>query len=87
MGRAHFAKVELTENEIVVRIPFRQEITIVPKREGLTRRQKEVLEALGPSRTRTDKEIARALGVTVGTVKFHIAELLRKFGVATRHEL
>jgi DNA-binding NarL/FixJ family response regulator len=87
MPRTRYAKVEISENEIVVRIPFRQEIDIIPHREELTRREKEVLEALGPNRTRSDKEIAQTLGIGVRTVKFHMQELLRKFGVKSRQEL
>ena len=47
----------------------------------LTRRQEECLRL---SATMTDKEIARALGISENTVDKHFREILRKFGVSTR---
>lgn len=47
----------------------------------LTRRQEECLRL---SATMTDKEIARALGISENTVDKHFREILRKFGVPTR---
>ncbi|WP_420470565.1 LuxR C-terminal-related transcriptional regulator [Brevundimonas sp. FT23042] len=49
--------------------------------ERLTRRQEECLRL---SATMTDKEIARALGISENTVDKHFREVLRKFGVSTR---
>jgi DNA-binding CsgD family transcriptional regulator len=47
----------------------------------LTKRQEECLRL---SATMTDKEIARALGISENTVDKHFREILRKFGVNTR---
>ncbi|RZJ32048.1 MAG: LuxR family transcriptional regulator [Brevundimonas sp.] len=47
----------------------------------LTKRQEECLRL---SATMTDKEIARALGISENTVDKHFREVLRKFGVSSR---
>lgn len=49
---------------------------------ALTRRQREVLECLVAGRS--NKEIARTLDLGEGTVKVHVAALLRALGVANR---
>jgi DNA-binding NarL/FixJ family response regulator len=50
----------------------------------LTPREIEVLGALGNGMT--NKEVARLLGISPHTVKFHIESLFRKLGVASRAE-
>lgn len=52
--------------------------------EGLTRRQREVLEAL--ARGRLNKQMAYELSLTERTVKMHRAALLRALGVKTAAE-
>lgn len=49
--------------------------------EGLTRRQRQILEAL--AKGRLNKQIAFELGLTERTVKMHRAAMLRALGVAT----
>jgi DNA-binding NarL/FixJ family response regulator len=49
----------------------------------LTRREREVYPLLSKS----NKEIASALGIEVRTVRFHVENILRKFGVASRIEI
>lgn len=51
----------------------------------ITERQEEVLELV--LKGASSKEIARNLGITVQTVKNHIAELLKVFGCETRYKL
>lgn len=51
---------------------------------SLTERQREVLELIKAGRS--NKEIARELKLGLGTVKIHVAGLLRGLGVATRAE-
>ena len=50
----------------------------------LTSREQEVLQLLAAGAT--NKVIARQLDVSVHTVKFHVASLLRKLGASTRLE-
>jgi predicted ATPase/class 3 adenylate cyclase/DNA-binding CsgD family transcriptional regulator len=56
----------------------------LPER-GVTRKEAEVLDALGEHLT--NAEIASRLYVSERTVESHVSSLLRKFGVANRHEL
>jgi DNA-binding NarL/FixJ family response regulator len=57
----------------------------LPNQVGLTRRERDVLEAL--LHNLTNKEISVALGLTERTVKFHVSSLLAKFKVCNRQEL
>lgn len=52
---------------------------------ALTRRQEEVASLV--TRGLTNPEIARALGVAVGTAKKHVRDLFSRLGVASRAEL
>lgn len=51
---------------------------------GITAREREVLQLLAAGRS--NKEIARHLGVSPNTVKTHVARLFAKLGVARRTE-
>jgi DNA-binding NarL/FixJ family response regulator len=53
-------------------------------RSKLTDRQKDVLRLL--ARGRTNKDIARQLGLSESTAKFHVASLLRTLGAENRAE-
>ena len=55
-----------------------------PRIEGLTRRQARVLELLGDGRS--NREIGEALSISEGTVKLHVAAILRALGVSNRTE-
>jgi two-component system, NarL family, nitrate/nitrite response regulator NarL len=50
----------------------------------LTPREVEVLAAIGDGLS--NKAVARRLGISQHTVKFHVESLFRKLGVATRAE-
>jgi len=52
---------------------------------SLTPRQKAVLKLL--SRGDANKAIARRLGLTEGTVKFHVRQIMRKFGATNRTQV
>jgi len=52
---------------------------------AFTRSEQRVLEAVRDELS--NKEIARRLGVTEATVKFHVGKLLKKTGAADRREL
>lgn len=52
---------------------------------AFTRSEQRVLEAVREELS--NKDIARRLGVTEATVKFHVGKLLKKTGAADRHEL
>jgi DNA-binding NarL/FixJ family response regulator len=56
-----------------------------PRNRNLTARQRAVLEFL--SRGDTNKAIARRLGMREGTVKVHVRQIMRKFGVANRTQV
>jgi DNA-binding NarL/FixJ family response regulator len=56
-----------------------------PINRSLTARQKAVLELL--SRGDSNKAIARRLGMREGTVKVHVRQILRKFGVMNRTQV
>jgi DNA-binding NarL/FixJ family response regulator len=61
----------------------RRHSTVGPHR--LSRREKEVLQALLESLS--NKEMAKELNISERTVKFHVSNLLTKFGVRRRNEL
>ena len=50
--------------------------------QSLTARQREIFNLIVAGRS--NKEIARKLGLSVGTVKIHVAKLFRKLGVHHR---
>jgi DNA-binding NarL/FixJ family response regulator len=50
--------------------------------QSLTARQREIFNLIVAGRS--NKEIARTLGLSVGTVKIHVATLFRKLGVHHR---
>jgi len=52
--------------------------------ESLTGREREVLALVAAGKS--NKEIAQALSVTVWTVSFHVTNILKKLGVASRVE-
>jgi DNA-binding NarL/FixJ family response regulator len=52
---------------------------------SLTARQRAVLELL--RRGETNKAIARRLGMREGTVKVHVRQIMRKFGVTNRTQI
>ena len=54
-------------------------------RPALTRRESDVLSVL--SRGCPDKQIARELGIGVGTVKTHMKQLMQKFEASTRTQV
>jgi two-component system, NarL family, nitrate/nitrite response regulator NarL len=56
-----------------------------PRNRSLTARQKAVLELL--RRGDTNKAIARRLGMREGTVKVHVRQIMRKFGVTNRTQI
>jgi NarL family two-component system response regulator LiaR len=55
-----------------------------PAHEALTAREAEVLQMLAQGQP--NKQIARDLGITERTVKFHVSAILAKLGVANRTE-
>ena len=62
--------------------PFGENIDLVISRLGLTRRQSEVLALL--LRGQSNKLIARALNLSVETIKDHVAAVLRTLKVSSR---
>ncbi len=82
-----YAKIEYAEGEIIIRIPISAKVVILPVMPKLTNAETAILEAMGPTHSRRVKEIARAVGISERGTKFHISNILRKFGVETRGEL
>ena len=62
--------------------PLAERQGLGPRPASLTARQRDVLVLLRQGRS--NKEIARALGLGSGTVKVHVAGILRALGVASR---
>jgi len=56
-----------------------------PPADGLTERQKAVLELLG--RGESNKAIARRLNIREGTVKVHVRQIMRRMGAANRTQV
>jgi DNA-binding NarL/FixJ family response regulator len=52
---------------------------------GLTRRQLQIVQLLKTGAS--NKEIARALGISDGTVKVHLHAIYEKLGVTSRYKL
>jgi DNA-binding NarL/FixJ family response regulator len=61
-----------------------EELADWPAQSILTPREIDVIEAIGLGLS--NKAIARELGISLHTVKFHIESLLRKLGARTRAE-
>jgi DNA-binding NarL/FixJ family response regulator len=61
-----------------------EELSDWPAQGVLTPRELDVIEAIGAGFS--NKAIARELGISLHTVKFHIESLLRKLGARTRAE-
>jgi DNA-binding NarL/FixJ family response regulator len=59
--------------------------SLAPGRQAITSREKQVLEMLVAGRS--NKEIARPLGIEERTVKAHVSKLMRKVGVHNRIKL
>lgn len=53
-----------------------------PFPDGLTEREVEILRLIAEGRS--NKEIAKRLGITIGTVKMHLYKIYRKIGVSDR---
>lgn len=67
--------------------PGNPDVRLVAARLGvdLTRREEQVFRLV--IRGATNKEIAAAIGVSPRTAKFHVSNLLQKFGVERRTDL
>jgi DNA-binding CsgD family transcriptional regulator len=59
--------------------------SLYPQRKALTRRQREVLEAVLDNLT--NKEISERLSISESAVKFHVSSLLDRFKARRRSEL
>ena len=60
------------------------DLALTPADSDLTPREREVLELIGQGLP--NKSIARRLGISEHTAKFHVASVLSKLGAATRAE-
>jgi len=70
--------------DIVMQVPAAGFAAAREADELLTPRELEVLGAIGEGLT--NKAIARRLGISLHTVKFHVESLFRKLGARTRTE-
>jgi len=66
----------------VDRLPRAERRPAIALKQPLTRRQAEVLELV--ARGRSNKQIARDLGITEGTAKLHVFSLMRAYKVSNR---
>ncbi len=57
----------------------------IPARNHVSRREREILDAL--LENRSNKEIANQLNISERTVKFHVSNILAKYGVQRRSDL
>ena len=64
--------------------PYREEVIAEGIQESLTARETEVLRTLADGLG--NKEIAARLGISEHTAKFHVAQILGKFGAGSRTE-
>jgi DNA-binding NarL/FixJ family response regulator len=80
------AAIEAVATGLVVRAPVRvfSELREASAQELLTPRELQVLTAIGAGAS--NKAIARQLGISLHTVKFHIESVFRKLGVRSRAE-
>ena len=69
----------------VLELLSREDLEDAARNRSLTARQKVVLKLL--SRGDTNKVIARRLGMREGTVKVHVRQIMRKFGVTNRTQV
>ena len=58
---------------------------VVPPGDGLTEREREIVELAADGRT--SKDIARELGISPRTVDNHLGSAYRKPGIGSRHDL
>lgn len=84
------ATVEYEDGVLVIRIPFKKildtkKIEVRTERIFLTQRERQTLK--GIMELKRNKEIANDLNISERTVKYHVSELLRKFGVRGRIDL
>jgi DNA-binding NarL/FixJ family response regulator len=74
------------EEELEARLVLQGEMLKPPGLPGsLSQRQQQVLS--GVKLGMANKQIASELHISERTVKFHVSDLLRKFGVTSRQEL
>jgi DNA-binding NarL/FixJ family response regulator len=66
-------------------VTHRQSRTLLSGPAGLSRRERDILEALLDNLA--NKEIANKLNISERTVKFHVSNVLAKFGVRRRADL
>lgn len=78
-------KLALALEELSGNAPQARSLSIPPRTSTLTARQSEVLRLVEDGHT--NKAIAQSLGITPGTVKLHVAAILRAMGVQTRRQL
>lgn len=89
-------RIRIRGGQIIITVPVTVPVTVrvplkvLPKAQAraidsLTSREKQVLDFI--IKGRVNKEIASELHLSVHAVKFHVSNLLGKFGVVNRHEL
>jgi DNA-binding CsgD family transcriptional regulator len=83
-------KVHLVGGQLVITVPTRTIVELAPVAAvgedlRLSPREQQTLNLI--LRSASNKEIARALFITERTVKYHVSNILDKFGVASRRDL
>jgi two-component system nitrate/nitrite response regulator NarL len=85
-ANAHINGIPYWPKHIISRLPGNIKKTSTDNPVSLTTRQEQVFRMI-TERGSSNKVIAKALGITESTVKLHVTEIFKKYGVKSRTQL